>query len=141
MMLGWSNALKLKYILIILVALFVPVGIVEGARNNYSRPVGPINDFASIISPDEKADMERLALQMWLKTRTAVVVATFETIGRNDPDTYANRVYKNWGIGIKGEDKGVLIILVLDRGLVGIETGSGMEEILPPHVVGRILDD
>jgi len=54
---------------------------------------------------------------------------------------YANELYEKWGIGKKGEDKGVLIFLVLDQRKVRIETGYGVEGILPDGLVGNILDE
>ena len=54
---------------------------------------------------------------------------------------YANELYEKWGIGKKGEDKGVLIFLVLDQCKVRIETGYGVEGILPDGLVGNILDE
>ena len=48
------------------------------------------------------------------KTGTAVVVVTVPTIGEGEEtNLYANGLYKAWGIGKKGEDKGVLIFLTV----------------------------
>ena len=81
-----------------------------------------------------------LAREVLEKTGTAVVVATVETIGDNDPNDYANRLYQAWGIGKKGEDKGVLIFLAVKERRVRIETGYGVEGILPDGLTGEILD-
>ena len=53
---------------------------------------------------------------------------------------YANGLYKEWGIGKKGEDKGVLIFLTVKERKIRIETGYGVEGILPDGLVGEILD-
>ena len=53
---------------------------------------------------------------------------------------YANGLYKAWGIGKKGEDKGVLIFFTLKERKIRIETGYGVEGILPDGLVGEILD-
>jgi uncharacterized protein len=84
--------------------------------------------------------MEALAEELLQKTGTAVVVATIKTVGDNDPDTYANELYANWGIGRKGEDNGVLIFLAVSERRIRIETGYGVEGILPDGLVGSILD-
>ena len=85
--------------------------------------------------------MENLAEELLQKAGTAVVVATVQTVGDSDPETYANELYENWGIGKKGEDKGVLIFLALQERRVRIETGYGVEGILPDGLVGSILDE
>ena len=63
------------------------------------------------------------------------------TIGENEEyNLYANGLYKAWGIGKKGEDKGVLIFLTVKERKIRIETGYGVEGILPDGLVGEILD-
>jgi len=84
--------------------------------------------------------MENLAEELLQKTGTAVVVATIKTVDDNDPDTYANELYASWGIGKKGEDKGVLIFLSVNERKIRIETGYGVEGILPDGLAGSILD-
>ena len=71
--------------------------------------------------------MENLAGELFTKTGTAVVVATVKTIGDSDPETYAMSFCENWGIGKKGEDKGVLIFLALQERRVGLKQGSGLK--------------
>jgi uncharacterized protein len=82
-----------------------------------------------------------LAREVLQKTGTAVVVATVSTIGINEEASlYANGLYKAWGIGKKGEDKGALIFFTLKERKIRIETGYGVEGILPDGRVGEILD-
>lgn len=110
------------------------------AAESFPKPAGAVNDFAGVIPAPYKSQMEALAGEVLEKTGTAIVVATVETIGDNDPNDYANRLYQAWGIGKKGEDKGVLIFLTVKERRVRIETGYGVEGILPDGLVGEILD-
>ena len=110
------------------------------AAENYPRPRGAVNDFADVIDQGSAAKMEALAREVLQKTGTAVVVATVTTIGEEEAGLYANGLYKAWGIGKKGEDKGVLIFLAVKERKVRIETGYGVEGILPDGLVGEILD-
>jgi uncharacterized protein len=111
------------------------------AKTQFPQPVGAVNDFASVISEPEKTKMENLCREILDKTRTSIVIATVESIGDDTIETYANELYRNWGIGMKGEDRGVLILLALKERRVRIETGYGVEGILPDGLVGQILDD
>jgi len=111
----------------------------EGAVT-FPAPRGAVNDFAGVIPSQYVGPMESLAGEVLAKTGTAIVVATVETIGANDPNDYANRLYQAWGIGKKGEDKGVLIFLAVKERRVRIETGYGVEGILPDGLTGEILD-
>lgn len=110
------------------------------AAENFPNPIGAVNDFAQVISAQHKSGMEILAREVLEKTGTAIVVATVETIGDNTPSDYANRLYQVWGVGKKGEDKGVLIFLAVKERQIRIETGYGVEGILPDGLVGEILD-
>lgn len=110
------------------------------AGQTFPKPTGAVNDFAGVIEAQHKNQMENLAREVLEKTGTAIVVATVGTIGDKDPNDYANRLYTAWGIGKKGEDKGVLIFLTVKERRVRIETGHGVEGILPDGLAGEILD-
>jgi len=109
------------------------------AQEPFPAPRGAVNDFAGVISTADSARMEALCREVLEKTGAAVVVATFPTIGDNDVNDYANRLYSSWGIGKKG-DRGVLIVLFLSERKIRIETGYGVEGVLPDGRVGEILD-
>jgi uncharacterized protein len=128
---------KILLALSIVVLLF---GAASGAADNFPKPVGAVNDFARVIPPDYKNRMEGLAHEVMEKTGTAIVVVTVESIGDNELNDYVNSLYKAWGIGKKGEDKGVLIFLALKERKFRIETGYGVEGILPDGLVGEIRD-
>lgn len=110
------------------------------AADNFPKPVGAVNDFARVIPPDYKNRMEGLAQEVLEKTGTAIVIVTMQSIGDDELNDYVNRLYKAWGIGKKGEDKGVLIFLTLKERKFRIETGYGVEGILPDGLVGEIRD-
>ena len=138
----FAFGLKKSYVCLILLSLLLCLLLPNAvAKISFPRPYGAVNDFASVIPPDTRKIMENLAEELLQKTGTAVVVATVKTIGDRDPETYANELYENWGIGKKGEDKGVLIFLALQERRVRIETGYGVEGILPDGLVGSLLDE
>jgi len=104
-------------------------------------PRGAVNDYAHVIPPDIKSKMENLSREVHEKTGTAIVVAVVPTVGENDVREYTNELYRKWGIGEKGKDKGVLIFLTMKEHRVRIEIGYGVEGILPDGLVGEILDE
>jgi uncharacterized protein len=119
---------------------FLPTPDLNAIEEKFPQPAGAANDFASVISPDAKTAMEGLSREVLGKTGTAVVVATFKTIGDNEPDMYANKLYEKWASARKARTK-VLIFLVLNQRKVRIKTGHGVEGILPDGLVGNILDE
>jgi len=115
-------------------------GVPAVGKDSFPRPQGAVNDFAGVIPPEYRQQMESLAREVWQKTGTAIVVATMASIEGEEINDYVNRLYQSWGIGRKGEDKGVLFFLTVKERKMRIETGYGVEGILPDGLVGEIRD-
>jgi len=131
-----------KHLLVTVLAclLLCSAGVpVAWAMEEFPAHRGQINDFADLIAPDVEQRMEARARQVLQKTGVSVVVVTMPTIGENTLSDYVNRLYRAWGIGKKGEDRGVLIFFALKERKIRIETGYGVEGILPDGKVGEIL--
>ena len=92
------------------------------AEESFPQRRGAVNDFAEVIPAAEEAEIEALAIEVWDKAGVALVICTMPTIGDADYQSYANALYKAWGIGKQGEDKGLLIFNVTDIRKIWIET-------------------
>ncbi|HOG82417.1 MAG TPA: TPM domain-containing protein [Smithellaceae bacterium] len=100
-----------------------------------------VNDFAGVIDAANAVKMESLAREILQKTGMSVVVVTMPELGSAEEiNLYATGLYQAWGIGKKGEDKGVLILLAVKERQIRIETGYGVEGDLTDGIVGLILD-
>ncbi len=108
------------------------------AADDFPQHLGAVNDFANVISAEYKGQIEALAIEVYNKTEVAIVVCTMPTIGEADYKQYANELYSHWGIGKKGQDRGVLILNVVDIRKIFIETGYGVEGFIPDGVAGDI---
>lgn len=100
---------------------------------------GVVNDFADVIPEQYEDEIEKLSVEVWNKSGYAIVVCSMPTIGDENPEDYAVRLYEHWGIGKKGEDKGVLIFNITDIRKLRIEVGYGMEGILNDARAGDII--
>ena len=136
-----NNRNKLLLTLWVLLLLFA-LAISVRAADKYPQPTGmAVNDFAHVIDAENAAKMESLAREILQKTGSSVVVATVTTMGENEEiKMYTNGLYQAWGIGKKSEDRGVLIFLAVKEKKIRIETGYGVEGVLPDGLVGEILD-
>jgi uncharacterized protein len=110
------------------------------AQQSFPKPKGPVNDFANVISQAHEQKILRIVTELYQKTGVPVVVVTMPDIGGAEYNDYANRLYSAWGIGKKGVDKGVLIFITIKERKIRIETGYGVEGILPDGLVGQIRD-
>jgi uncharacterized protein len=106
----------------------------------FPKPEGLVNDFANVIPPAYEQKIRAITSELLEKTGVPVVVVTLPDIGGAEYNDYANRLYSAWGIGKKGEDKGVLIFVTVKERKMRIETGYGVEGILPDGLVGEIRD-
>jgi len=110
------------------------------AETPIPKPSGLVNDFAGVLSPPYEARIGRVTGELLKKTGTAVVVVTMTDLGGAEYNDYANRLYSAWGIGKKGEDKGVLVFVAVKERKMRIETGYGVEGIIPDGLAGEIRD-
>ena len=126
-----------KYIILTIILFGFAINSVS---QDFPKPRGAVNDFANVIPAATENQIEGLCREVWQKTGTAIVDVTIQSIGDNYIEDYANRLYQSWGIGKKGEDKGVLIVNAITERKIRIETGYGVEGILPDGLTGEILD-
>ena len=100
-----------------------------------------VHDTAGVIEPSDAALMERLHRALFEKTGVAIVVVTVPRLDQEPIEDFAVRVGKEWGVGRKGEDRGIVVALAIEERRVFIATGYGVEGFLPDGKVGGILDD
>ncbi len=108
------------------------------AADSFPQRRGAVNDFAEVIPDEVEAQIEALAIEVWNKSGVAIVICTMPTIGEAEYQTYANELYSAWGIGKKGEDKGLLIFNVTDIRKIWIETGYGVEGFINDARAGDV---
>ncbi len=123
------------------IMLVFSASITQAAEKYPSSKGTAVNDFARVMDPEKAAKTEALAHEILQKTGAAIVVVTLPELGpMEEINLYTTGLYKAWGIGKKGEDKGVLILLAVKERKIRIETGYGVEGVLTDGIVGQILD-
>jgi uncharacterized protein len=101
------------------------------------KPTGYVNDFAHVLDPKAVAQMEEICRQIDQKAHAQIAVVTVHSLDGSDIESYAVNLFKNWGIGDKASNRGVLILYAIDDRKSRIEVGYGLEPILPDGKVGR----
>jgi len=100
----------------------------------------PVNDFAHVVDAQSAEGIERLSRALKKASGDVVVVATVPTIeGYGDIREYATKLFENngKGIGDKGKNNGLLIVLALKERRVWIEVGYGLEEFITDRFSGE----
>lgn len=110
------------------------------AQDKFPDPLGYVNDFAGVISPQDEARMTAIIAELQEKTTAEMAVVTMPDIGGQSEEIYANKLFAAWGIGVKGKDNGILLLVAVKERRFRIETGYGLEGILPDGLLGQIAD-
>ena len=119
------------------------LALVARAQDIPPRPDPPrlVNDFAHVMQPQEADALEQKLVAYDDSTSSQIAVVTVPTIGDNDLFDYAQKLYQAWGIGRKGKDNGVLILVAVKEHQVRIHTGYGLEGAIPDALTKRIGDN
>lgn len=105
------------------------------ARNSFVADEAHLLDEASIAAIDARVHALETA------TGSQIAVVTIDTLTGYEPKPFATALFAAWGIGKRGKDDGVLVLVTLVPRRIEVETGYGAEGVLPDGRVGRILDD
>jgi len=100
------------------------------------KPSNYVNDFAGALREKTKTDLNELCRQLDEKGGAQLAVVTINSTDGEDIFNYAVSLYQKWGIGKKGKDTGVLILLAVQDRKYYINVGYGLEPILPDGKVG-----
>jgi uncharacterized protein len=100
----------------------------------------PVNDFAHVISARSAATLDQRIRALQATTGDVIVVATVQTFAPyGSIEEYSARLFENAGIGQKGKDNGLLVVLALKERRVKIEVGYGLEEFITDGFAGETI--
>lgn len=106
-------------------------------------PTGYVNDFAGVLTPATRQNVEALCTQVDQKAHAQIAVVTVNTIeanggGDTSVEEFAVALEEKWKVGAKGTDRGLLMLFVMNPRGGRIEVGYGLEGILNDAKVGDI---
>jgi uncharacterized protein len=116
------------------------------SQNIPERPVPPrlVNDFAGMLKSEEIGNLEQKLVAFNDSTSTQIAIVIVPSLGGYDKADYAQRLAEEWGIGRKGLNNGLLILIKLKTadsdGQVQIAPGYGLEGAIPDITCGQIVD-
>jgi len=100
------------------------------------HPSNYVNDFAGVLDASTEDRLNSLAKQVDEKAKAQIAVVTVKSTDGRDIVEYSVDLYQKWGIGAKGTDRGVLILLAVEDRKYWTTVGYGLEPILPDGKVG-----
>jgi uncharacterized protein len=91
---------------------------------------GRIVDQANVISADARRAIEPKLADLETKSGIQLVVATVNSLEGQEIEPYANALFRNWKLGEKTKNNGVLLLVAPKERRVRIEVGYGLEGTL-----------
>lgn len=128
----------------LLLLLFIFVGCQTAfAQKIEPRPNPPraVNDFANLLAPFQKQALEQKLDAYNDSTSSAIVIITVASLDGYDIPVVSLKYLRDWGIGVKGKNNGVVILVSANDHKARIETGYGMEGVLPDILAKQIIDE
>jgi uncharacterized protein len=123
--------------------LFSPMAVSQ----EFPEPLQParlVNDFAGFLDPSYAIRLNQKLLDFNNSTSTQIYVAIVKDLHGYDPSDYTTRLAEKWGVGQKGKDNGVMILVkpktAESRGEVFIAVGYGLEGVLTDAQANQIVD-
>jgi len=92
----------------------------------------------TVFSPVEESAINAEIVKIEKTTSAEIAVVALRSIGASDINEFANELFNFWGVGKKNKNNGLLLLVVIDRHLWKIETGYGLEGVLPDIICKRI---
>ncbi len=100
-----------------------------------------VNDYVGVLSAEESAALESKLVAYNDSTSTQLAIVIIESLEGYEVSDYAIRLGEAWGVGQKEKDNGVMILVAIADKKITIQTGYGMEGVLPDAICKRIIEN
>ncbi|TVR04251.1 MAG: hypothetical protein EA395_16515 [Phormidium sp. GEM2.Bin31] len=135
----WGLLLSVAVIGFPLVSQALTVQEVPNPQEQYG---GWVTDGAGVLSEETEQRLNQKISELEAQNGTEIAVVTVrDTASEATPKDFATALFNHWGVGKADVDNGVLWLHSVGDRRIEIETGYGVEGILPDAQVGQIIDE
>lgn len=113
-----------------------------------TKPEPPrlVNDLANLFTSTQINSLEKMLVAFDDTTSTQISVVTVSSLYDYDIDEFTDRLAEKWGVGRKGKDNGVMILIKPklkdgEKGYARISVGYGLEGAIPDVYANRIINN
>jgi uncharacterized protein len=103
------------------------------------KPQGYVSDFARVIDAGSRERLEAYCGVVERSTGAQIALVTIPSLEGEPIEDVANTIFRAWGVGQKGQNEGILLLLAIRDRRSRLEVGYGLEPILPDGLDGSIL--
>lgn len=120
-------------------SIFLPIAVF--AYISPGQPQGFVSDFSGVLNAQDKLALEE-KLSSFSKTYgNQISVVIVGDLGGDYIENYAEKLFKEWGIGMKGLDNGALVLVAINDRQMRIEVGYGLEGSLTDSQSNWIINN
>jgi len=123
----------------VLPLLLATCALAWGLDTSKLKPSGYVNDFAGGMDANGKRALEDYCARVERATGAQLAFVTVKTLEEEPIEDVANRLFREWAIGKRGKDEGLLVLLAVDDRKNRAEVGYGLEPIISDGAAGGVL--
>ena len=123
----------------VVLALGASLGWAVDWKARYPKPEGYVSDFANVIDAASRSQIETYAASVQQATGAQMAIVTIPSLEGEPIEDVANTIFRAWGVGEKGQNDGIMLLLSIGDRRSRLEVGYGIEPILPDGLAGDVL--
>jgi uncharacterized protein len=124
----------LRALILLLLLLAVPA-----SAQTFPKLTGRVVDTAGLLNPQQQDALTQKLAALEQATGRQLVVATVPDLQGYPVEDYGYKLGRAWGIGQKGANNGVILLVAKSERKIRIEVGYGLEPILTDALSGDIV--
>src|SRR3954470_20277844 len=125
--------------LLILFLLLIAGLAAPAAAQNFPKLTGRVVDGADLLAPADEAALDQKLARLEQTTSRQLVVATVPDLQGYPIEDYGYKLGRSWGIGQKGVNNGLILLVAKNDRKIRIEVGYGLEPVITDALSGQII--
>ena len=113
------------------------------AQNIIAKPIPAtlVTDVAGVLSPEQKQALENKLVAIDDSSSNQIAVVILPSLDGYPKEEYATKLFRDWGIGNKKTNNGILLLIAINDRQIRIEVGYGLEGAIPDITALNIIDN
>jgi uncharacterized protein len=103
------------------------------------QPHGYVNDFANVLDARGTQALESYCAKVEQATGAQFAIVLVNTLEDEPIEDVTNRLFRQWGVGKKGKDEGLMLLLAIKDRKQRAEVGYGLEPVISDGYAGSVL--
>lgn len=133
--------MKRSFLLLIFACLIAGLSRGQVTLPEPPNPPRLVVDYGDFFTPAQEQELEKRLEGYEDTTTTQFTVVTVPTLNGQPVADFAAELFQKWGIGVKGKENGLLIVLSKEEHDVRIEVGYGLEPKIPDIFAKEVVDE